>query len=135
MADYNYIIEDHQELTGIGRRTHEQIDAILDDFLTFISNSGGLSAVWHNFTHKFEESDLLNEVSPSIIRVALPAGMSLTNSPIITGSIDGRISPEGQGWRPSVDGNAIEIYIPVDQIERSLYLRAQPVYRVVWLGA
>lgn len=134
MADYNYIIEDHQELTGVGRRSHDQIDTILDYVLNYISNGGSSdgSGSWNNFSHEFTAADLANEVSPSVVRVALPAGMSLSNSPVIIGSIDGRVTEAGNGWQPSEDGTAIEIYIPTDEAERNLYLSAQPTYAIKW---
>jgi len=129
MADYNYIIENHQELTGVGRRTHDQIDAILDYVL-----AGANNGVWKSFYHVFTEADLVNEISPAVVRIDLPTGMSLTNASVIIMSIDGRIAEIGEGWRPTSDGKGFELYIPTNSSARDLYVNAEPVYLIKWIS-
>ena len=86
----------------------------------------------HNFVFTLEAPMLANEVSPGVIRVPLPVGESLVGASNITGYVDGRLSPQDRGWRPSSDLQAIEIYIPTNPQDRNIYLDAELEFNILW---
>lgn len=79
-------------------------------------------------------SEFLNkEIYPSVIRVDLPEGKRVLNRGMVLGYVDRRMMPEGLGWQVSSDGNAFEVYLPLDPEMRTRYLADGGVeYSFVW---
>jgi hypothetical protein len=125
-----YSIEDHSELTTIGSLTHPQIeDALtsLDDRVTAIETG------WHKFVYRLSPGDLAYEISPEVVRLVLPLGLSFTGALVIIGMVDGRTQDVGFGWQPSGDGLALEIFLPLDPGKRVKFL-AGVEYLIYWLS-
>lgn len=122
----SYIPEDHSELTGVGRRTHTEIDEVLDS----ISGIGSWKEVALALTPSLITN---NEVTPQIVRIPLPSGLDLTGAKALIGSMDGRHAPSGSCWQPASNGLAIEVFVP-SGARRAHYIAGQPVYYVQWFS-
>lgn len=88
---------------------------------------------WQQVNFCLSKEFLNKEVYPSIIRVELPKGKKVLNREMVLGYVDRRIMPEGLGWQVSSDGQAFEVYLPLDPEMRSRYLADGGVeYSFVW---
>lgn len=123
----SYVPERHSELQEIGRRTHEEIDDILDGL-------GASGATWKVFEVTLESAHLVGEVSPTVVRIPLPNGMTFAGAQLIRGYVDGIRQPVEYGWRPADDDIAIEVYVPTDVQLRARYLANATLYTVEWLS-
>lgn len=119
-----FIIEDHKDLVNIGLRSHEQIDAVLDNLIQ--------TTITYKFTFTLDASIVVNEIAPGVISVPLPTGRSTQNAKTIVAYIDGRLAADGAGWEPTLAGTSINIYVPTDPDTRSRYLAADLVYDILW---
>lgn len=122
----SYIPEDHTELTGIGRRTHDEIDQALDSVASI--------GTWKRTSVALTPTLIATaEVLPQLVRIPLPSGMDLTGAKTITASMDGRYAPEGSCWQPSTDGLSIEVFVPSGS-RRAHYIAGAPVYYLQWFS-
>lgn len=124
----NYIIEHHDELGGIGRRSHPEIDLLLDRLE---------SAKWEHHIFNITSASLAYEVSPGILRIPLPSTVKpIYSAKTVLSYMDGRATPSGRGWSV-VDGvHAVDVFVPVDPDLRARYLADEGVeYELYWLPA